>query len=224
MVGVSWCIALRVQCLRQAFGVLVGQSAFFVGTRECLMPNSSDPLAATNLWEASSPNSSEAASDLSVDASLAVKSVPEASTGSTVPLPGRIGRYRVEALLGAGGFGRVYRAQDEQLGRSVAIKVPDERLLSRLPENEEYLKEARLVAQLSHPHIVPVYDVGSEPGFPCSIVSRLITGGDLALRMRQSRMSYRESAELIESLASALHSAHKQGVIHRDVKPGNILI
>src|SRR5260221_4748543 len=188
------------------------------------MPNSSDPLAATNLWEASSPNSSEAASDLSVDASLAEKSVPEASTGSAVPLPARIGRYRVEALLGAGDFGRVYRSHDEQLGRSVAIKVPDERLLSRLPENEEYLKEARLVAQLSHPHIVPVYDVGSEPGFPCFIVSRLITGGDLALRTRQSRMSYRESAELIESLASALHQAHKQGVIHRDVKPGNILI
>src|SRR5688572_20766917 len=81
-------------------------------------------------------------------------------------LPTAIGRYRVVQRLGAGGFGVVYLAQDEQLGRPVAIKVPHDKLLASPAAAEPYLREARTVAGLDHPHIVPVYDVGSTPEFP----------------------------------------------------------
>ena len=184
-----------------------------------MIPDSSDPLAATNVWESGS-SSGDAATEGAHDGS-APRTV---ASQAAVPLPERIGRYRVEEVIGVGGFSRVYRAHDDQLGRLVAVKVPDAQLLSRLPDADAYLKEARLVAQLSHPQIVPVYDIGSAEGFPWFIVSRLIPGGDLARRMRQSRLRPREAAELIEALAHALHHAHKQGVIHRDVKPGNILL
>src|SRR5262249_22521219 len=75
-------------------------------------------------------------------------------------LPGRIGRYRIERLAGRGSFGLVYLAYDEQLDRHVAVKVPHARLVSRPDDTELYLTEARTVANLDHPHIVPVYDVG----------------------------------------------------------------
>src|SRR5271155_1709274 len=83
--------------------------------------------------------------------------------------PEHIGRYRIERLLGKGGFGSVYLAFDEQLQRFVAIKVPHARLISRPEDAEAYLTEARTVANLDHPHIVPVYDVGSTEVCPCFV-------------------------------------------------------
>ena len=74
------------------------------------------------------------------------------------------------------------------------------------------------------PHIVPVYDVGSTEDFPCFVVSKYIDGTDLATKLKQPRLQYREAAELVATVAEALHYAHKQGLVHRDVKPGNILI
>src|SRR5262245_4585667 len=91
---------------------------------------------------------------------------------SAPALPQQIGRYRVEALLGQGGFGLVYRAHDDQLQRLVAIKVPHARLVADATDAEAYLTEARTVANLDHPNIVPVYDVGSSERFPCFIVSK----------------------------------------------------
>src|SRR5947209_2674689 len=85
-----------------------------------------------------------------------------------------VGRYRVERLLGEGGFGRVYLAQDEQLNRPVAIKVPHPKLVARPEQAAAYLTEAQNVANLDHPNIVPVYDVGSTPDCPCFIVSTFI--------------------------------------------------
>ena len=101
--------------------------------------------------------------------------------------PRRIGRYRVERVLGKGGFGLVYLAHDEQLQRPVAIKVPHRRLVARPEDAEAYLTEARTVANLDHPNIVPVYDVGSTEDFPCFVVSKYIDGTDLATRLKQSR-------------------------------------
>src|SRR6266508_1930970 len=101
-------------------------------------------------------------------------------------LPAHIGRYRIERVLGKGGFGLVYLAHDEQLQRPVAVKVPHRKLVSRPEDAEAYLTEARTVANLDHPNIVPVYDVGSTADFPCYIVSKYIDGTDLATRIKES--------------------------------------
>ncbi|MCH8969539.1 MAG: serine/threonine protein kinase [Planctomycetes bacterium] len=149
---------------------------------------------------------------------------PTSSQDSGDQQPVRIGRYRVERLLGKGGFGRVYLAHDEQLDRRVAVKVPHAKLVSGPEDAKAYLTEARTVANLDHPNIVPVHDVGSTDDCPCYIVSKYIEGTDLATKLKQTRLKYPDAAELVATVAEALHYAHKQGLVHRDVKPGNILI
>jgi serine/threonine protein kinase len=149
---------------------------------------------------------------------------PEDTAASTDSAPGHIGRYRVEKVLGLGGFGLVYLAYDDQLQRPVAIKVPHAKLVAQATDAEAYLTEARAVASLDHPHIVPVHDVGGTEECPLFIVSKYIDGTDLATRLRQSRLSLHEAVELVATVAEALHHAHKQGLVHRDVKPGNILL
>ncbi len=141
-----------------------------------------------------------------------------------ISLPEHIGRYRVVRLIGKGGFGLVYLAQDEQLQRQVAIKVPHPHLVADDDEAEAYLAEARTVASLDHPHIVTVYDVGATDEFPCFVVSKYIDGTDLSTRLKQSRLSIPESVVLVVTVAEALHYAHKQGLVHRDIKPGNLML
>ncbi|MFV1969165.1 MAG: serine/threonine-protein kinase, partial [Pirellulaceae bacterium] len=138
--------------------------------------------------------------------------------------PKQIDRYRIERLLGKGGFGRVYLARDDQLQRHVAIKVPHAHLVSRTEDADAYLAEARTVVRLEHPNVVPVYDVGSTDEFPCYIVSKYVEGDNLTACIRNSGLPQLETAELVATLADALHFAHKRGVVHRDIKPGNILI
>ncbi len=138
--------------------------------------------------------------------------------------PQEIGRYRIEKVLGHGGFGIVYLASDERLERQVAIKVPHSKLVSHPESVAVYLAEARTVASLDHPCIVPVYDVGSSEKYPCFIVSKYIAGIDLATRLDSGRLSFTRSVEIVATIAEALHYAHHRGLIHRDVKPGNILI
>src|SRR6516164_6395933 len=138
--------------------------------------------------------------------------------------PGRIGRYRTERVLGKGGFGLVYLAHDEQLNRPVAIKVPHARLVAEADDAEAYLTEARTVANLDHPHIVPVYDVGSTEQFPCFVVSKYIDGSNLQAKVKTSPLSLEECAGLVATVADALHYAHTRGIFHRDIKPGNILL
>ena len=143
---------------------------------------------------------------------------------SATSQPKHIGRYRVEKVLGQGGFGLVYLAHDDQLQRLVAIKVPHPHLVAQTTQAEACLIEARAVANLDHPHIVPVHDVGSTDQFPCFVVSKYIDGTDLATRLRQSRLTLQETVELVATVAEALHHAHKRGLVHRDIKPGNLLL
>lgn len=138
--------------------------------------------------------------------------------------PECIGRYRIDRVLGKGGFGLVYLAHDQQLDRLVAIKVPHARLAPRASDTDAYLNEARTVAQLDHPHLVPVYDVGSTNEYPCFLVSKYIEGRSLSAIISENRPNYQESSKLVATIADALHYAHMHGVVHRDIKPGNILI
>jgi serine/threonine protein kinase len=146
------------------------------------------------------------------------------AVGSVESTPKQIGRYRIEDLLGKGGFGCVYLAHDDQLQRRVAIKVPHAKLVAQATDAQAHLTEARAIASLDHPNIVPVYDVGSTDDCPFFIVSKYIDGTDLAARLEQPRLSLNETIELTATVAEALHHAHKQGLVHRDIKPGNILL
>jgi serine/threonine protein kinase len=148
---------------------------------------------------------------------------PAPSSPAEAP-PAYLGRYRVEKLLGQGGFGRVYLAYDESLRRLVAVKVPRPDRAVIPGYADAYLAEARILAQLKHPHIVPVYDVGqTDEGLPFG-VSAFIPGFDLAHQMKHARPSFAAAAELVATVAEALHHAHRHGVVHRDIKPGNILL
>jgi serine/threonine protein kinase len=149
---------------------------------------------------------------------------PEPLSAGEADHPVRLGRYPVTAHLGAGSFGRVYLAQDDQLHRPVAIKVPHRHLVSQPEDVEAYLAEARVLASLDHEHIVSVFDVGTtEDGLPF-VVSKFIEGSDLKRRIKECRPSPTEAAAVVAAIAEALHYAHLKGVVHRDVKPGNILI
>ncbi len=138
--------------------------------------------------------------------------------------PLQIRRFGVIRLLGQGGLGRVYLAHDDELDRLVAIKVPNPERVAGPEDVEAYLAEARALARLDHPHIVPVYDVGRTADGLCYVVSKYVEGSDLADRLRQGRLSFRESAELVAVVAEALHHAHTRDLVHRDVKPANILL
>jgi serine/threonine protein kinase/formylglycine-generating enzyme required for sulfatase activity len=153
------------------------------------------------------------------------EAVPPATVSlSAAACPVAIGRYRTIQELGQGSFGRVYLARDDDLDRLVAIKVPNPERVAGPEDGATYLAEARILAQLDHPHVVPVYDVGRAEDGKVFIVSKFIEGRSLEDGMRQGRPSYRESAELVAVVAEALHHAHRQGLVHRDIKPANILL
>src|SRR5207245_2036366 len=138
--------------------------------------------------------------------------------------PPLLGRYRVTARLGAGGFGVVYKAHDDDLERDVAIKVPHRQGIATAADVEAYLAEARMLATLDHPGIVPVHDVGRTTDGLCYVVSKFVARQDLRIRLRQARPPCAEAAALVAQVAEALHHAHRRGLVHRDVKPANILL
>ncbi|MFO0942783.1 MAG: protein kinase [Pirellulales bacterium] len=133
----------------------------------------------------------------------------------------QIGRYTRLDKIGQGSFGVVFRAKDEALGRLVAVKVLTR--FSSSVQADAWIEEARVLASLDHPAIVPVYDVGkSDKGQPF-IVSKLIDGGNLGKRANQNDWTMEDSIRVVTQLAAALDYLHRKGVMHRDIKPSNIL-
>ncbi len=130
------------------------------------------------------------------------------------------GRYRLDEKIAEGGFAQVWKGFDLELRRAVAVKVPKP---GRLLSAERFMAEARRVARLEHIGVVQVFDVGRE-GDSCFIVSRLVEGGSLADRITKKRPTSQEAVRLIAEVAETLAYAHQQGFVHRDCKPGNILI
>jgi tRNA A-37 threonylcarbamoyl transferase component Bud32 len=134
------------------------------------------------------------------------------------------GRYRVMELLGQGGMARIYRGHDNQLDRDVAIKIlrPE---YGRDPDfGSRFRHEAQAAASLNHPNIVSVYDYGQDAAGPF-IVMELVDGEDLASILKRSgALPPRQAARVTAEAARALHAAHQRGIVHRDVKPGNIMI
>jgi serine/threonine protein kinase len=134
-----------------------------------------------------------------------------------------IGRFELIEILGQGAFGTVYKARDPDLDRLVALKVPRAGNLAGAAELDRFLREARSVAQLRHPGIVAVHEVGQHDGIPF-LVSDLVQGITLTDLLSARRLMFREAAELIARVADALAFAHESGVIHRDIKPSNFMI
>ncbi|MCW2932261.1 MAG: serine/threonine protein kinase [Actinomycetia bacterium] len=132
--------------------------------------------------------------------------------------------YLVQEFLGAGGMAAVYRAYHDGMGREVALKVLAESLAGDEAFRQRFLREARAVAKVEHPHIIPVYEAGQVHGVPY-IAMRLVRGGDLrAMVDRDGPMPARRAAAFLSPVASALDTAHEVGLVHRDVKPANMLV
>jgi tetratricopeptide (TPR) repeat protein len=157
------------------------------------------------------------------------------SCGSQIGVPGeetgmaagaevgqRIGRFELIERLGSGGFGEVWKARDTQLDRTVAVKIPHHGLLGT-DAGEKVLREARAAAQLRHPNIVSLHEVAIE-GNRVYIVTDYIDGLPLDKWLAGRRLAYREAAALCQKIAEGLNHAHEEGVIHRDLKPGNIMM
>lgn len=139
-------------------------------------------------------------------------------------LPVRIDRYFVVRKLGQGGFAEVFLAKDPERNQLVAIKTPRTDKLSTREQRDSFLREARTVATLDHPHIVPMFDCRELPDGRCIVVMKYIEGETLHSAMKKGRFKSWETAELVACVADALHHAHAKGIWHRDVTPANILL
>ena len=133
-----------------------------------------------------------------------------------------LGRFELKKLLGQGGFGRVYRAYDPQLDRFVALKIPTFAISDR-SRVRRFLSEAKAAAQLRHPNIVPTYDSG-RAGDKLYIAAQFINGQPLNDRIKNGKVTPREASLWVAKIASAVHYAHEQGIVHRDIKPHNIIL
>jgi eukaryotic-like serine/threonine-protein kinase len=135
----------------------------------------------------------------------------------------KLGPYEIQSALGAGGMGEVYRARDTRLDRTVAVKI----LSAHLSENSElkarFEREAHAISSLNHPHICHLYDIGSQDG-TAYLVMEYLEGETLADRLRKGPLPLKQALDFGVQLADALATAHRAGILHRDLKPGNVML
>src|SRR5579862_6621833 len=134
-----------------------------------------------------------------------------------------LGPYEILSPLGAGGMGVVYKARDTRLGREVAIKVLPESLSGRADLRERFEREARAVSSLNHPHICTLYDIGNQDGIDF-LVMEYLEGETLAHRLKKGALPLDQTLRYAIEIASALDAAHRKGITHRDLKPGNVML
>ncbi len=137
--------------------------------------------------------------------------------------PDKVGRYKIKSELGRGGMATVYRAYDPSFDREVAVKVLPREMVHNLVFRARFKRELKLIASLEHPAIVPVYDVGEEDDGRQYFVMRYMGGDSLSDWIKKGVLSLQDTAIIIERLASALDYAHSKGIVHRDIKPDNVL-
>src|ERR1700758_612349 len=135
----------------------------------------------------------------------------------------RLGPYEIQASLGAGGMGEVYRARDTRLERAVAIKILPEHLSCSSELKVRFEREARAISSLNHPHICHLYDVGTQDGIDY-LVMEFLEGESVAERLRRGAVPTQELLKTGAEVAEALEVAHRAGTVHRDLKPGNIML
>jgi serine/threonine protein kinase len=135
----------------------------------------------------------------------------------------RLGPYEITAAIGEGGMGQVYKARDTRLDRTVAIKILPERLAADRQFRERFDREARAIAQLDHPHICPLHDVGEQDG-TSYLVMPFLDGETLEQRLQRGPIKGAEAMPIATQIADALSRAHSIGIIHRDLKPANIML
>jgi YVTN family beta-propeller protein len=143
----------------------------------------------------------------------------------SLPAPGTtVAGYQIEALIGRGGMGAVYRAKEEHLAREVALKVIAPELALDARFRERFLRESQIAGSLDHPHVIPIYQAGEEEGI-LYLAMRYVEGTDLAkLLAKEGALEPRRALALLSQVADALDAAHARGLVHRDVKPSNVLI
>jgi serine/threonine-protein kinase len=135
----------------------------------------------------------------------------------------KLASYEIVSLLGAGGMGEVYKAKDTRLDRTVAIKVLPSHLSGDAELKRRFEREARAVSSLNHPHICTLHDIGEQDGVEF-LVMEYLEGGTLADRLKKGALPTDEALRYAIEIADALDKAHRQGVVHRDLKPGNIML
>jgi len=135
----------------------------------------------------------------------------------------RLGPYEIESPLGAGGMGEVYRARDTRLERAVAIKILPLQLSADPARKQRFEREAKTISSLNHPHICTLHDVGSQDGVDY-LVMECVEGETLAKRLEKGPLPLEQVLKIGQEIAGALDKAHRSGVVHRDLKPGNVML
>src|SRR5437660_10490909 len=135
----------------------------------------------------------------------------------------KLGPYEILTPLGAGGMGEVYRARDTRLERSVAIKILPAQFSADPVHKQRFEREAKTISQLNHPHICVLHDIGHQDGIDY-LVMECVEGETLAKRLEKGPLALEQVLKLGAQIADALDKAHRSGVVHRDLKPGNIML